>query len=555
MSCFVGKESYNRDKLQIFRGIHMKQRKLWLTSVLALILILSACGGNNTTQPANEAPQGTASTDTGQPKDGGSIIIAVQDDPKVLNPIYASDRVTLTIDQSLFAPLFNINDGKKTYVLAEDVKVSEDNLTYTIKLRDGLKWHDGEALNADDIVFTANSILDENQHSFLRSQFVLNNKPITVNKVDDLTVEFILPEVTAAFDGALVQFFPIPEHIFSGVADIEKSDKNNAPVGSGPFKFKEYRAGEYVTLERFDDYFAGKAHLDTVTYRVAKDTNAANLALQNGEIQMRMVDTQDYKKLSDTGKFNLLTYSEGRLQYMVFNLNTDVMQKKEVRQAIAYALDKNELITASYTSNEFAEPASSILTPDTLYQTSDLEKYDYNLEKAKQLLADAGVSNLKVRLAYTNTNKPQESQALYIQQKLKDVGIEVELLPMDGTAYGNRTLDLNNTDFELSFGGYIMGFEPDAYKVLFQSKEAYNYSHYKNSEFDKLWDNAAVEVDTAKREELYKQIQQTVANEMTVYPIAYTKAIVAVDNNYGGIEEATPKPVVMLEDLSQIYKK
>ncbi|HEY2493992.1 MAG TPA: ABC transporter substrate-binding protein [Paenibacillus sp.] len=533
----------------------MKHRKLWLTAALALVLVLSACGGNNTAQTDSGATQDTASTDSGQPKDGGSIIIAVQDDPKVMNPIYASDRVTLTVDQSLYAPLFNINDGKKTYVLAEEVKVSDDNLTYTIKLRDGLKWHDGEALNADDIVFTANSILDEKQHSSLRSQFVLNGKPVKVNKIDDLTVAFILPELTAAFDGALVQFFPIPEHIFAGVADIEKSDKNNAPVGSGPFKFKEYRAGEYVTLERFDDYFAGKAHLDTVTYRVAKDTNAANLALQNGEIQMRMVDTQDYKKLNDTNKFNLLTYSEGRLQYMAFNLNTDAMKKKEVRQAIAYALDKNEIITASYTSNEFAEPAASILTPNTLYQTDDLEKYDYNLDKAKQLLADAGVSNLKIRLAYTNTNKPQESQALYIQQKLKDVGIEVELLPMDGTAYGNRTLDLNNKDFDLSFGGYIMGFEPDSYKTLFQSNAAYNYSHYKNAEFDKLWDNAAIEVDVTKREELYKQIQQTVANEMTVYPIAYTKAIVAVDNTYGGTEEATPKPVVMLEDLSQIYKK
>ena len=95
-----------------------------------------------------------------------------------------------------------------------------------------------------------------------------------------------------------------------------------------------------MTLERFDDYFAGKAHLDSVTYRVAKDPNAANLALQNGEIQMRMVDTQDYNKLNDTGKFNMLTYPEGRLQYMVFNLNVPSMQKKEVRQAIAYALDK-----------------------------------------------------------------------------------------------------------------------------------------------------------------------------------------------------------------------
>ncbi|MDO7907750.1 ABC transporter substrate-binding protein [Paenibacillus sp. JX-17] len=530
----------------------MKAGKIWLSLMLvAMIAIVSACGSSSDSASSSSS---TASDD-GTPKDGGSIVIAVQDDPQVMNPIYAGDRVTLTIDQSLYAPLFNINDGKKTYVLAESDSFSDDHLTYTLKLKDGLKWHDGQPLTADDIVFTMNSILDEKQHSSMRSQFVFNGKPVKVTKVDDLTVKFQLPEVSAAFEGGMVAFYPIPKHIFDGVADIEKSDKNNAPVGSGPFKFKEYRPGEYVTLERFDDYFAGKAHLDSVTYRVAKDPNAANLALQNGEIQMRMVDTQDYNKLKDTGKFNLEIYPEGRLQYMVFNLNVPVMQKKEIRQAIAYALDKNELITASYSSGDFAEPAPSILTPDTLYQTDDVEKYDYNADKAKQLLADAGVSNLKLRLAYTNTNKPQTSQALYIQQKLKDVGIEVELLPMDGTAYGNKTLDMNNKDFDLSFGGYIMGYEPDAYKSLFLSDAAYNYSHYKSADFDKLWDQAAVEIDTTKRADLYKQIQQTVANEMTVYPIAYTKAIVAIDNTYGGVKEANPKPVVMLEDLSKLYKK
>lgn len=537
----------------------MKHKYFALFALLiSIIMILSACGGsgNNSAASSDSTNKSSApAEDNGQPKDGGSLIIAVSDDPKALNPLYAGDRVTLTINQALYAPLFNIDNGKKTFVLAESETVSPDHKTYTIKLRSGLKWHDGQPITADDLVFSINSILDEKQNNPFRSYYVFNGKPAKVSKVDDLTVNIVLPEVSAAFDGALVQLSPIPEHVFKGEADIEKSAKNNNPVGSGPFKFKEYRSGEYVTLDRFDDYFAGKAHLDSITYRIAKDPNAANLALQNGEINMRMVDTQDYKKLKDTGKFNLLVYPEGRLQYMVFNLNVPSMQDVKVRQAIAYALDKNEMITASYSSSEFAEPAPSILTPDTLYQTGDVEKYDYNLDKAKQLLSEAGVSNLKIRLAYANSNKAQESQGLYVQQKLKDAGIEVELLPMDVTAFGNKTLDMNNKDFELNFGGYIMGFEPDAYKSLFLSNEAYNYSHYKDPKFDELWNKGAVETDETKRADIYKQIQQTVANQMTVYPIAYTQAVVAIDNSYGGIKEATPKPVVMLEDLSKIYKK
>lgn len=529
----------------------MKRKNIWVAAILTLVILtVSACGGASSSKTAQE--QG-GKTPAGTPKNGGSIVIAVQDDPKVLNPIYASDRVTLTIDQALYAPLYSINNGKTTYVLAESLTPSEDHKKYTLKLREGLTWHDGQPLTADDVIFTMDSILDEKQHSFFRGSFVYDGKPLTMKKIDDRTVEFDLPTVSAAFEGMLVQIFPIPKHIFEGEADLEKSAKNATPVGSGPFKFKEYRPGEYVTLERFDKYFNGASKLDSVTYRVAKDANVANLALQNGEIQMRMVDTQDYNTLKNTGNFNMLTYLEGRLSYMVFNLNIDVMQKKEVRQAIAYALNKEEMITAGYTSTEFAEAAPSIFTPDTLYQSSDVEKYDYNLDKAKQLLQQAGVSNLKLRLAYANSNKAQTNMALYVQQKLKEIGIEVQLLPLDITAYGNKTLDKNNKEFELSFGGYIMGAEPDAYRSLYMSDEAYNYSHYKNADFDKLWNEAAVETDTTKRGELYKQIQQTVANEMTVFPIAYTKAVVALDKRYGGVEEAVTKPVVMFDDYSKLY--
>lgn len=530
-----------------------KKRSILAIALMFIMVIASACSSNGGQNAGT--PNGSAAPETGTPKEGGNLVIAVQDDPKALNPMYASDRITLTINQALFAPLFSVNNGVKTFVLAESLTPSEDNLKYTLKLRSGLTWHDGHKLIADDVVFTINSILDEKQHSFFRSYFVLDGKPIKVNKVDDLTVEFILPQVSAAFEGALVQIFPIPKHIFEGEADIEKSQKNAKPVGSGPFKFKEYRSGEYVMLERFDNYVGGKPKLDTATYRIAKDPNASNLALQNGEIQMKMIDTQDYKRLNDTGKFEMVVYPEGRLQYMTFNLNNEAMQKKEVRQAIAYALDKNEMIAASYNSLDFAEPAPSILTPDTLYHTKEVETYDYNLNKAKELLSSAGVGGLKLKLAYVNSNKPQTSQALYVQQKLKDVGIEVELLPMDITVFGNKSLDANNKDYDLSFGGYIMGYEPDAYKSLFMSDELYNYAHYKNKEFDDLWKQGAVEMDPAKRGEIYKKIQQTVANEMTYYPVAYTKGIVAVDKKFGGLQEAVPKPVVMFEDLSKVYMK
>ncbi|MDU4843103.1 MAG: ABC transporter substrate-binding protein [Leclercia adecarboxylata] len=528
-------------------------RKPLVSAVLvALALVAAGCDDAKNKETAS-AP--AAKSDA--PKEGGSLIIGITSgDPLAVNPLYASDRTTLTIMQALYAPLYSFNDGKIEWGLAESLTPSADNLSYTLTLKPNLKWQDGQPLTADDVVFTFNKLLEEKQHSFFRSMFTYGGKPVAVSKVDDRTVKFTLPQVSAAFTGTLVQIYPIPQHVFANEADLEKSTKNDAPVGSGPFKFKEYRAGQYYALTRFDDYWNGKAKLDSVTYRFAKDSNSANLALQNGEINLKMVDPQDVSRLKNTGKFDFVVYPEGRLAYMTFNQNVPVMKSKELRQAIAYAINKDELTQTAFTSLDYAKPATSFLTPDTLYQTDDVEQYKFDQQKAKDLLKASGApANLKLRLAYVNTNKTQESQALYIQQALKGIGVNVELMPLDSNAMSQRSLDMNNTAWELNLGGYIMGAEPDGYKSLFMSNEAYNYAHYKNPQFDTLWDKGAVETDAGKRAEIYKQIQQTVANDMTYYPISYTNATIAVDKRFGGTKEAEPKPVYLFQDLSKIYQK
>lgn len=529
-------------------------RKPLLLSALFASMVLTLSGCDNAKNETAAVPGNTKEA----AKEGGNLIIGVTTgDPLAMNPLYASDRTTLTIMQALYAPLYSFNGDKIEWGLAESLTPSEDNLSYVLKLKPHLKWQDGQPITAEDVVFTFNKLLDEKQHSFFRSMFVYGDKPIEVSKVDDLTVKFTLPQVSAAFVGTLVQIYPIPQHIFASEnGDMEKSSKNDAPVGSGPFKFKEYRAGQYYSLTRFDDYWNGKPKLDAVTYRFAKDSNSANLALQNGEINMKMIDPQDVSRLKSSGKFDFVIYPEGRLAYMTFNQNVEAMKNKALRQAIAYAINKDELVQVAFTSLNYAQPAPSILTPDTLYQTGDVASYKFDIEKAKALFKESGQpEGLKLRLAYINSNKTQESMGLYIQQQLKNIGINVELMPLDANAMSSRSLDMKNTAYELSLGGYIMGAEPDGYKSLYMSNEAYNYAHYKNPELDALWDQGATQTDKTKRAVIYKQIQQTIANDMAWYPIAYTNAVVAVDKRFGGTIEAEPKPVYMFQDLSKIHQQ
>lgn len=525
----------------------MKTKKILAALLAASMLVLSACGGSKT--------EGTSASGNGNIKDGGTIIFAAGGDPQVLNPMYGNDRVTMTINNALFSPLFVMKGDKIDYYLAADFKASSDFLTYTLKLKKDLKWHDGKPVTADDMMFTLDKILDPKQNCFLSDYLVINEKPVQYKKVDDLTIEFKLPEVTMAFTSAIGQISPIPKHIFEGEADIAKSSKNENPIGTGPYKFKEAKKGESVTLTKNDDYFKGKPHLDTVVYRVIPDANSANTALQNGEISAKYVQAKDVDKFKD--KFNVVSYNEGMLNNMVLNENNDKLKSKEVRQAIAYALNKEELIKGAYTSTDYADKAYSVFTPDTLYfDNNNVEKFEFNVDKAKELLNKAGVKDLSLRLAYINGSKEAEAQALIVQQRLKDIGISVELKGMERNAFYKKLMDpKNNTDFDLAFNGYVMGSEPDSYKPLFLAGNGNNYMNYANKEIDELWSKAAVETDSAKRGDIYKEIQKKISEDVPLYPIVYPKSIVAIDKKFGGIEEAQTVPIFMFQDLSKLYVK
>lgn len=533
----------------------MKSKRWLLLAIALMMLFVTACGNTVENKEPNTTPDNVTDKPAEKAKvDGGIFIFAIGSDPNVMNPLYAGDRVTMTINNALYAPLLVIDANETRYYLAESLTSSEDYLTHTLKLKEGLKWHDGESITADDIVFTINSILDENQNSHLRSKFLVDGKPIEVRKVDELTVDFILPQVSAPFMSSISGLRPIPQHVFEGEADLAKSEKNLSPVGSGPFKFKEMKSGEKVELVRFDEYFDGKPNLDGVVFRVIADANSANTALLNGELSARYITTDDIDKFSNKEKFYVGTFDEGMLNNMVFRLTNEALQNEDVRKAIAYAIDKDEIVTGVYKSEEYAEKAYSVFVPNTKYYTNNVEKYDYNIEKAKELLANAGYENLSLRLAYTNSSKEQEAYGLIMQQQLQKIGVELELIPMERGAFLQKFVDATTTDFDLAYNGFVMGLEPNGYSPLFTAGSSNNFMGYVNEELDQIWGQGVTETDEAKRAEIYEKIQKQIMDDMVVYPIVYPKSIVAVSSDFGGIEEAKLVPITMFEDLSKLYK-
>ena len=494
--------------------------------------------------------------DQSQAKEGGLFVLGIGSDPSIVNPLYANDRVSLTLTHILYDNVYNVKKGEIIYDgLAESITPSDDNLTYTLKLKENLKWHDGEAITADDLIYTYDVVLDEKQQTKGHSDLMNNDKPIAYKKLDDLTVEFKLEKPDATFIQGLAGIVPVPKHIFEGETDLAKSEKNKNPIGSGPFKFKEQKTGELYQVERFDDYHGDVAKLDGIAFKVIPDANAQNLALENGEISASYVKSQNVDKFKDNDKFDLYTFSEGMVDTIFFKVSNPKMQDKNLRQAISYAIDKNKLIQGAYNGEEYATPAYSPFSLETQFVTDDVEKYDYNVEKAKELVKDVKKEDLNLRLMYTSGSPATEKEALLIQEMLKEIGVNLELLPMERATFIEKLLDPKNQDFEMAINGYVMGDNPDSYGYLFKTGSAENFSGYSNEEIDKLFAEGKTEMDEAKRSEIYKKIQQILVDDAVQYSLVNTKSIIAANSEFGNIEEATPAPIYMLQYYNKITKK
>ena len=494
--------------------------------------------------------------DQGQAKEGGLFVLGIGSDPSIVNPLYANDRVSLTLTHILYDNVYNVKKGEIIYDgLAESMTPSDDNLTYTLKLKENLKWHDGEAITADDLIYTYDVVLDEKQQTKGHSDLMNNDKPIAYKKLDDLTVEFKLEKPDATFIQGLAGIVPVPKHIFEGETDLAKSEKNKNPIGSGSFKFKEHKTGELYQVERFDDYHGDVAKLDGIAFKVIPDANAQNLALENGEISASYVKSQNVDKFKDNDKFDLYTFSEGMVDTIFFRVSNPKMQDKNLRQAISYAIDKNKLIQGAYNGEEYATAAYSPFSLETQFVTDDVEKYDYNVEKAKELVKDVKKEDLNLRLMYTSGSPATEKEALLIQEMLKEIGVNLELLPMERATFIEKLLDPKNQDFEMAINGYVMGDNPDSYGYLFKTGSAENFSGYSNEEIDKLFAEGKTEMDEAKRSEIYKKIQQILVDDAVQYSLVNTKSIIAANSEFGNIEEATPAPIYMLQYYNKITKK
>jgi peptide/nickel transport system substrate-binding protein len=434
--------------------------------------------------------------------------------------------------------------------LAESWEISEDGTVYTFKLRENVTFHDGTPMTADDVLYTAQLTLDENVNSPYRSKFIIDGEPVVWEKIDDYTVQAILPKPFGPFLAKVSRadeiFFTIlPKHIMEQCTDMQSCSINLQPIGTGPYKFVEYIPDQRLVLEAHDDYFQGRPGVKQVVRLAYPNEQSALAALKSGEIDI--ADLREAGNVSAAEEDPNLTvhrYDSNWIFAGRMNMASPILQDKAVREAIAHAIDRENLMKAA------VSPTATVgNSPISIgwAASPDVPVFDYDPEKAKTLLEEAGWTGEGIRqkdgapLSIGVTIYPDYAApdiAAGMQQFLQQVGIELNINQLEYANFETEVYENKNFDIYLDWQGF--GVDPDiASRWLTSTAEEGTYlanpSNYSNPEVDAALEAAATALTQEERAKYLWEAQNLLTADVPAVWLYLWQAQVATGPNVGGL--------------------
>ncbi|MDQ0257808.1 peptide/nickel transport system substrate-binding protein [Evansella vedderi] len=536
----------------------MKKLLLLMAMVLFLSIFAVACGGGDDApeEPADESPGETDATEEDEDEDeeeatgpqyGGELVLGSMSDPVMFNPYYSADSASADIEGQLFNGLMTSNTELEMVPdLAVDYpEVSEDGLVWTYRIHEGVLFHDGVELTAEDVVFSFSIPIHEDYTGPRASTFQYLE---SVEALDDYTVQFTLSQPDAAWP-ITASYSILPKHILGDVpiADLEDYNEFNLenPIGTGPFKFAGWDAGVSVTLEAHEDYFEGRPYLDKITWRIAADQNALVLLLETGDVdfinvpssELATVETFDHVNISSTLALN---YS-----FIGWNLQNPLFQDVRVRQALTHAIDRQEIVETILEGE--AEVAHAPASPLSWAYPDSVPEFHFDPDRARELLAEAGwepgsdgiLEKDGERFSFTvlsnDGNTTRRDIGIIMQQMLGDVGIEVTPEQMEWGAFLDK-INPPNHDFDAIILGWNLGLDPnpEAIWATWEIEQGLNFISYSNERVDEIAKENSSIVDQDERAELLAEAFQIIAEEQPYTFLFYPNQHLGMVNTLGG---------------------
>lgn len=513
--------------------------KKWIALMLALLLTLSlaACGGNNTAGNNAANNGGTANNtqqdgETAQPTGdghyyGGTLVVATALEPTYYQTNYQWDGGVVYISHNILSKLCYWDEDTKTMVpdLAETWEASDDLMTWTFHLREGVTWHDGEPFTAADVKWTFDSILEYGDQAYTYTYISMVE---SVETPDDYTVVFHMTDPCGTFVENVGDYQGpdiLPAHIYEGT-DPYTNPANQNPIGTGPFKFVEYEPGNYCRLEANTDYYGDGPYLDEVIYSFTPDLTTATTALEAGEVGW-MTATPSFAeadRLATVDGITVDTQGTNIVQWTQFNLSEEAarpyISDVRVREAICWAIDNQNIADVLYMG--YVEPSDNWYTSTVEWAVNrDVEYPGYDVEKANQILDDAGyergADGYRFELTYrcfTTSIFGTTDIPTLVAQYLDAVGIKLNVERYEW-AVRAEYLD-ENLEWDMCSAGGSRGPDPNSFANVWGYSTS-NKTRYYNDEVMSLFEQGTMYATQEERAPYYKEIQEIFAEDIPYY--------------------------------------
>jgi len=528
-----------------------------IAAILGLLLAMLACAGADRDEGPAAAREGQ-----GVPATGDILVEGSIGDASNLIPLLATDSASHSISGLIFNGLVKYDrDLNIVGDLAESWDISKDGLVITFRLRKGVRWHDGRPFTADDVLFTYRLTVDPKTPTAYAGDF------LKVKKAEVLDPYTFRVTYDKPFAPALMSWSAsvMPRHLLEGT-DVTRSPLARHPVGTGPYRFKEWKTGQKIVLVANPDYFEGRPYLDGRVVRVIPDMATLFLELRARGIDHMGLTPLQYTRQTETRYFRThfrkYRYLAFAYTYMGFNLENPMFADRRVRQALAHAVDKGELIDGILLG--LGKEATGPFKPGTWQYNPNVRRYPHDPKKALALLAEAGWRDtdgdgildkdgrrFEFELLTNQGNEVRAKTAEIVQRRLAEVGISVKIRIIEWAAFIKEFI--NKRRFDAVILGWTIPMDPDLYDVWHSSKTGpseLNFVSYRNPEVDALLERGRGTFDRAERKRCYDRIQEILAEDQPYIFLYVPDALPIFHARIRGID---PAPVGIGHNMIRWY--
>ena len=511
-----------------------------------MALLLMSCS-----QQRNE---GTANFNQTYPSEaGGTLVDAMSGEPSGLIAMIAGESSASTIASNIFNSLLKYDKNLElTGELARSWDVSADQKTITFHLKPNLKWADGKPLSSEDVLFTWQLVTDDKTRTPYGADYKLVKKAEAPDP-ETFKVTYAQPYAPALDSWSGLHI--LPKHLLAG-QDINNTPFARNPVGSHYYQLDQWKKGESISLKRNVNATQGQAKIDHLVSRIIPDRAAQFLELMADNIDSMSLNSIQYARIFPsrpdlTSKIAQYKELGNSYTYLGFNLKRKPFDDVRVRQAINYAIDKQEIIDGVLLG--LGLPVASPYKPGTRWSNPELHPYPYDPKKAIALLKEAGFEDhdhdgildkdgqpLTFEIL-TNQNKEREMSAVLVQRRLKEIGIDVKIRVVEWATFISRFIKTG--DFNVVLLGWGLGLEPDQFNIWHSSQQApgqFNFIGYNNPTVDKLLEDGRMELNPDKRMKIYHEFAKILLEDSPVVYLFAGYGVPAIHKRVKGIDDPAP---------------